>query len=547
MGRRSATRLRTRLRTAAVLVGVMGLAVMPSAAHASLLKKVVKTTTGVVERTVQGTTGVVDGTVGALPGVVGGTVAVVDGTVTAVSGVVDGLGLLDTGWRYDETTTELDHVAQVVGATQLWRAGVTGRGVDVAVVDTGIAPVGGLAAAVVVNGPDLSFESQVDELRHRDTFGHGTHMAGIVAGRDDATGFRGLAPDAGVVALKVGVVDGAVDVSQVIAAIDWVVANRRTDGLNIRVLNLAYGTDSSQDPRVDPLAHAVESAWRAGIVVVASGGNDGAEQPRLDSPAVHPGVIAVGAADTRGTTATLDDTVLEFSARGAAGRRVDLVAPGRSIASLRSPGSAIDAAHPEARVGEHLVKGSGTSQAAAVVSGAAALLLQHRPALTPDQVKVLLTATAAPLPAADPAGRGAGMLDVAAAAAAPRPLVVSRWTPTRGTGSLDAARGSARVADDDVDLDGERTVRGPWAGASWPLASATGTAWRGGRWVGDGATWTGTCFCGSSWTARTWAATPWEGTTWGGASWSSRSWRDDGWSSRSWRSRSWRGSSWSGT
>ena len=172
------------------------------------------------------------------------------------------------------------------GAQAYWKAGYTGKGVDVAVVDTGTAPVGGLdGTGKIVNGPDLSFESQAKNLRYLDTYGHRTHMAGIIAGRaagavsgsyaGDTTNFLGMAPDARIVSVKVADAMGAADVSQIIAAIDWVVQNKNTGGLNIRVLNLSFGTNTANPYTIDPLCHAVEAAWRKGITVVAATGNAG--------------------------------------------------------------------------------------------------------------------------------------------------------------------------------------------------------------------------------------------------------------------------------
>ena len=132
----------------------------------------------------------------------------------------------------------------------------------------------------VVNGPDLSFESQAPELRHLDSFGHGTHLAGIING--NGAGIRGLAPDARVVNVKVAASNGAADVSQVIAAIDWVVQHRNSDGLNIRVLALAFGTDGVQPYDLDPLAYAAEVAWRHGHRRRRLRG-----QPRRHRPVAH--------------------------------------------------------------------------------------------------------------------------------------------------------------------------------------------------------------------------------------------------------------------
>lgn len=478
-------------------------------------------------------------------GLLGSTADALDSTVDSSTGLLVGENGLLSGWLYDETSTSMAHVNDVVGAPRMWRKGITGAGVDVAVLDTGVVPVKGFTVSPVANGPDLSFESQSPDQQYLDTFGHGTHMSGIIAGRESTKGgFRGIAPDAGLVQVKLAGFDGAVDVSQVIAAIDWVVAHRRDSGMNIRVLNLSYGTDSTQSAAIDPLAHAVGNAWRQGVVVVVSGGNDGSDHQRLNNPAINPYVIAVGAADTKQTVDANDDTVLDFSSRGATSRRVDLVAPGRSIVSLRNPGSYIDVNYPDAVVDTNYFKGSGTSQAAAVVSGAAALLLQERPALSPDQVKALLTKTASTMPNADATGRGAGMVNVVAASNTAPTAAVQDWPASKGTGSLEAARGTQYVSDGDVELTGERTVLGPWDAASWATASRLGTAWKGGVWHGQ--RWTGDCWCGTSWTTRTWATAPWAGESWAGVDWSGRGWSGRGWSGDGWSGRGWSGRGWSG-
>ncbi len=422
----------------------------------------------------------------------------------------------------------MTHVADTIGARPVWKDGVSGAGVDVAVIDSGVVPVDGLRApGKVVNGPDLSFESGNDEARYLDTYGHGTHMAGIIAGRDDAVAspvrsaghsrFVGVAPDARVVNLKVADAGGATDVSQVIAAIDWVVQHGRSNGLNIRVMNLSFGTDGVQDYRVDPLAHAVEQAWHRGVVVVAAAGNDGFGDTRINNPAYDPYVVAVGGSDGMGTIPADDDVVAPWSSRGDAVRGPDLVAPGASVVSLRDAGSQLDREHPGARLGERFFRGSGTSQAAAVVSGAAALLLQQRPGLTPDQVKALLTSTARPLAGA-PVGQGAGTLDVSAAAAAPTPTSVQDWPRSRGTGSLELSRGSTRVAKDGVPLVGETSVfLTTWSATGWLTGLLLGTTWSGGSWTGN--SWTGNSWTGGSWTGNSWTGNSWTGNSWSSAQW----------------------------
>ena len=192
--------------------------------------------------------------------------------------------------------------------------------------------------------------------------------------------------------MKVASSDGATDVSQVIAAIDWVVEHRNTDGLNIRVLNLSFGTDSTQDYRLDPLAYAAEVAWLHGIVVVVSAGNSGLGASQLNDPAYDPYVIAVGADDTKGTRRPEGRHDPVVGDRGNGVRHPDVVAPGKSIVSLRDPGSGSSTSSNRARAwsASRFFTGSGSSQAAAIVSGAVATLLQQRPWMTPDQVKALL-------------------------------------------------------------------------------------------------------------------------------------------------------------
>lgn len=502
-------------------------------------------------------------------GVVLGTVAIatalttpakaspLDPLLDTTTGLVNGIigDAVPTGWLFDDSETTLPQVRSAIGASSLWQRGYTGKGIGVALIDTGVVPVDGLTSGNVVNGPDLSFEGQSADYRYLDTFGHGTHMAGIIAGRSAGSDqFQGVAPDVKLTSIKTATSDGAVDVSQVVAAVDWTVEHRNDDPANpIRVLNLSYGTDGTQDYRIDPLVHAVENAWRAGIVVVAAGGNQGIGA-KLDNPAYDPRVISVGAADLRGTPGlTADDTVPDFSSRGDASRRVDVTAPGRSLVSLRNPGSYIDSLYPSARVGDGLFKGSGTSQAAAVVSGAVALLLDQRPGLDPDQVKSLLRRTASPMLLADSAGRGAGEINLAAASLAAATSGNQTSAPSTGTGSLEAARGTQHVADGDVELTGERDVLGPWDANTWAAASSAGDAWVDGQW--NGRDWTGGCWCTPTWaglswspvdwSGRSWSGRSWSGRSWSGRSWSGRSWSGDGWSGRSWSGRSWSGRSWS--
>src|SRR5438874_12608228 len=218
------------------------------------------------------------------------------------------------------------NTAKIIGAQDMWRDGYTGAGVDVALIDSGVAPVNGLTVpGKVINGPDLSFDQGQDNLRYLDEYGHGTHMAGIIAGRDDAavpgtynndnTNFLGMAPDARIVNVKVGNAVGATDVSQIIAAIAWVIQHRNDNGMNIRVLNLSFGTDGTQNYLIDPLAYAAEMAWRKGIFVVVSAGNSGYGTPKLNDPAYDPFVMSVGSDDPGTTYSVNDDGVPGWSSK----------------------------------------------------------------------------------------------------------------------------------------------------------------------------------------------------------------------------------------
>ena len=544
---------------APVAVVVRGLPGEAQAARAALLAA-----GGTVTRALP----VVDGFAARLPGdrvpalrAAAGVAAVtVDSSVT--------FNALDPALGYDATGDygSLHNITKITRAQDTWKAGYTGEGVDIAMIDTGVSPVTGLSSGNVVHGPDLSFESQDPDTTRLDTFGHGTHMASIAVGRDaagtaasysDPKTFAGMAPDARLISLKVGAHDGAVDVSQVIAAIDWVVQHRDAAGFKIRVLNLSFGTDSAQDPALDPLSYAAEVAMRKGVLVVVASGNDGREDKKvLANPAHSPHVLTVGASDPEGTLDTADDSIPSWvNTGGSKGRILDVVAPARSVLGLRVPASYLDEAHSSARVGERFFRGSGTSQAAAAVSGAAALVFQKHPNISAYQAKAQLTGTATALPKADKNRQGNGVIN--AYRAVTSKLVTPPPAPAQGTGtgSLELARGSAHVADLDasgnlVDLTGEKDVMGmAWDSAAMAKAANDGTAWRDGRFNGSdwtGTTFDGTAWAGRSWTGSSWTGRSWTGRSWTGRSWTGRSWTDGSWTGRSWTGRSWTGSEWSG-
>src|SRR5213592_2957715 len=318
---------------------------------------------------------------------------------------------------------------RVVRADKVWQQGITGAGVTVAILDSGVAADLDLDPANRI----LASVNFADERLTSDPGGHGTHIAGIVAGNGSRSGgqFTGIAPQANIVDVRVLGNTGSGRISSVIRGIEWVLAHRAA--YNIRVINLSFGAPAHLSYRLDPMSAAVEIAWRRGLVVVAASGNGGPQRDTVVTPGIDPYVITVGATDDRGTLGRGDDLLAWFSAWGSAdsNAKPDLVAPGRRLVSIRVPGSALDTLFPDrvvlAQNGSTYFRLSGTSMATAVVSGAAALLLARWPNLTPDQVKALLVGATQPygqdsgqvLP--DPIADGSGLLDANAAVSAASP------------------------------------------------------------------------------------------------------------------------------
>ena len=219
------------------------------------------------------------------------------------------------GATYDETTAGTgSNFANSTGASSLWTTDGQGQGVGVAVLDTGVSPMNDLSGRIV-HGPDLSGEGTII-----DSYGHGTVMAGIIAGNGaDSAGraggpLTGMAPKATVVAVKVAGRNGATDVSTVLQGMHWVSAYK--DQFNIRVLNLAWGTPSTQSPALDPLNYAVERLWQRGITVVVAAGNEGPTRGTVLKPGDDPLVLTVGAYDDKQNLDPRDDSVSPWSSRG---------------------------------------------------------------------------------------------------------------------------------------------------------------------------------------------------------------------------------------
>ena len=402
-----------------------------------------------------------------------------------------------------------------------------GGGVDVALIDSGVAPVAGIAGRLGP-GVDLSADADVEGINGLDAFGHGTHLAGVVAS---------VAPQSRVVSVRVADHAGNTSLTRLLAGVDWAARNATTGGRSIKVITLAFGADPAGSYRADSLALAVERAWQRGLTVVASAGNGGGETTGLDSPAYDPYVIAAGAQDTSGSPEIEDDIIADFSSRGSAQRGPDVVAPGVGIVSLRVPGSYLDEAFPQARIGEEQFRGSGTSQAAAVASGAAAVLHSARPDLTPDAAKALLRATARPLADVAADRQGAGSIDLAAAATAPVPADAAQVFPgARGDGPFRSARLGVQLAVENPNSEF-------WTSRRWSSRRWSGDDWQSRRW--SSRRWSGDEWQSRRWSSRRWSADAWSSRRWSSDAWTSRRWSGDDWASRRWSTAGWTAADWS--
>jgi serine protease AprX len=351
-------------------------------------------------------------------------------------------------------------------------ARVTGKGVGVAVIDTGIAgnlpdfrvsgadPASRVVASVVTNPGATSAA---------DVVGHGTHVAGIIAGNanhrpllDPLRGqYIGVAPDANLISVNVADAAGDATVLDVIRGLDFVIQHK--DLLGIRVVNLSLASTVPSSYKTDPLAAAVESAWKKGIVVVAAAGNRGTEAGAAGyAPGNDPFAITVGGTDDRGTREVTDDLVADWSSRGTTVdgfAKPEILAPGTRIVAPVAPGSMFRLLCPDCILGDAYIRASGTSMSAPVVSGAAALLLEKYPQLTPDQVKGTLLGYARQI-----AG-GAKVISTLSAIRGVRdsgPLIANQGLVPNE--AVDAATG-------DVDETRSRWSRSSWSTASGDLAA----------------------------------------------------------------------------
>jgi serine protease AprX len=325
-------------------------------------------------------------------------------------------------------------------AALLSTGGLDGSGVGVAVIDTGVQ---GHVDLLRPKGAPQLIEVEIvgSEQGLADYYGHGTHVAGIIAGNgaesSDAYSFRtfrGIAPGVQIISLRALYPDGSGYTSDIIAAIDWAIAHK--DEYNIRVINLSLGHPVFESYTTDPTCRAVRAATDAGIVVVASAGNDGGVGSgfgTITSPGNEPTAITVGAMDDDDTVTITDDVLAWYSSRGPTlvdfVVKPDLVAPGTWVVSTRAAGSFLDTEYHQLTLlkndykdepGKAVKDGlyyslSGTSMAAPMVSATAALMIQKEPDLGPGDVKARLMVSARHLDDYNVFEAGAGYLEVEAA------------------------------------------------------------------------------------------------------------------------------------
>jgi serine protease AprX len=399
------------------------------------------------------------------------------------------------------------------GAAWLWGSwsNPAPQAPTIAVVDSGIEANrpdfdGGSRVAAQVNLSSMTPNSPGDGR------GHGTLVAGIAAG--SAPGFAGAAPNAKVVSLDVMDDTGTARTSDVIAACDWILANKST--YNIRIANFSLHSGAKNHFYNDPLDRAVERLWFNGVFVVAAAGNYGsASGPSgvMYAPGNDPFVMTVGAIDLGSSSSAIDDTAAPWSAWGTTEdgfAKPELGAAGRYMIGPVPTASTLVTERPDHVVAPGYMELSGTSFAAPVVAGAAAQILARHPGWTPDQVKGALMLTARPLPSAIPNSLGVGGVNAYRAAvlwSAPNPnLALRNYVTSSGPG------GELRF--DPTGWLAEVQANASWAEASWADASWADASWSAASWAD------------ASWAAASWADASWADASWADASWADASWAD---------------------
>ena len=422
---------------------------------------------------------------------------------------------------------------RTVQADQVWAQGISGAGVTVAVIDTGISPIGHedfkdgtgnsrVTARIAVSPSATNMD---------DGHGHGTHVAGIVGGNGGLLDgkYVGIAPDANLIGVKTGDDAGRASLSDLIAALEWTSQNRET--YNIRVVNLSLHSTVSESYKTDPVCAAVEALWFSGVFVVVASGNTGGIPDHC--PGTDPFVMTVGATDEAGTADPSDDSVTSWTSRGLTSdgfQKPEIYAPGRGIVSVADSHSILFQNYPQKVVDSSYLSLSGTSMAAPVIAGVAALAFEAHPDWTPDQLKCTLLTTARPL--------SSGGASVAAAAQA-----VTQATPS--TGCNFNFQPNVMLANATVIVPAAVIAQVLQSGDPVAAAQALGlgpAAFGAVSW--DAISWDAISWDAISWDAISWDAISWDAISWDAISWDAISWDAISWDAISWDAISWDAISW---
>jgi serine protease AprX len=440
----------------------------------------------------------------------------------------------DDLWSKDAVTCETDALGLLLDPTCVASAAVFAPTPPaIAIVDSGIdkdrLDFAGrvVAETVLVSGTGVNSPG--------DGRGHGTFVAGIAAG--SAPGYAGAAPNAPLVSVDVMDDSGMAYVSDVVAGIDWIIANKAAH--NIRVASFSLGAPAASI-KYSPLNDAVEKLWFSGVVVVASGGNYGIDgQPTgvRTAPANDPFVITVGATDVAADVGVGDDYVAPWSVWGHTAdgfAKPDLSASGRYMIGPVPATATLASERPDNVVAPGYMRLSGTSFSAPAVSAAAAQVLARHPDWTPDQVKgaLMLTARAMPL-VANRAG-GLGELDAGAASAVTAPP-----NPNAGLNQFvvaDPAGGSVPVFDEAA------WAEAAHANAAWNEAAWAEAAWAEAAWAE--AAWAEAAWAEAAWAEAAWAEAAWAEAAWGEAAWAEAGWSEAAWSEAAWAEAAWTEAAW---
>ena len=427
-----------------------------------------------------------------------------------VSAIVPNDTVQMSGWSGGYTSALYSNAqrwAWTVGARTDWTWSSSQLNVPtIAVVDSGVDAGSGAFGSRLLGQVDLASLSPNSD---GDGYGHGTFVAGIAAGAE--TGYAGVTPTAKLLSLDVMNDEGEATVADIVAACDWILQNKAQ--YNIEVANFSLHAMSRASVFFDPLDQAVEKLWLNGVTVVAASGNyavDGQQSDVPFAPGNDPFVITVGAAEIGDTISTADDTSAPWSAWGYTPdgfAKPDLSAPGRYLVGPVGPNAFLAVERPDHVTAPGYMQLSGTSFAAPMVAGAAAMLLAQHPDWTPDQVKGALMVSANATPAAAPGSLGVGELNVAAARAVTNP-------PNPNAG-LDQYVTTA--ADGTVSFDS----------AAWQSDALSNPAWNDAAWAS------------AAWASAAWASAAWASQASGDAAWASAAWGSAAWASAAWASAAW--------